>query len=54
MMQDPVLSRVKLIAEPWDIGPGGYRFTDYLKLGIPLNLLVLLAGTLFIPHFWPF
>ena len=23
--QDPVLSRVKLIAEPWDIGPGGYR-----------------------------
>jgi di/tricarboxylate transporter len=35
-------------------GPGGYRFTDYLKLGIPLNLLVLLAGTLFIPVFWPF
>lgn len=23
--QDPVLNRVKLIAEPWDIGPGGYR-----------------------------
>ena len=23
--QDPVLSRVKLIAEPWDLGPGGYR-----------------------------
>ena len=23
--QDPILSRVKLIAEPWDIGPGGYR-----------------------------
>lgn len=23
--QDPVLTRVKLIAEPWDIGPGGYR-----------------------------
>ena len=23
--QDPVLSAVKLIAEPWDIGPGGYR-----------------------------
>jgi di/tricarboxylate transporter len=35
-------------------GPGGYRFTDYLKLGIPLNLLVLLAGTLFIPVLWPF
>ena len=23
--QDPILSRVKLIAEPWDLGPGGYR-----------------------------
>ncbi len=23
--QDPVLARVKLIAEPWDLGPGGYR-----------------------------
>jgi isoamylase len=23
--QDPVLNRVKLIAEPWDVGPGGYR-----------------------------
>jgi len=25
LLQDPVLSQVKLIAEPWDIGPGGYR-----------------------------
>jgi isoamylase len=25
VMQDPVLSTVKLIAEPWDIGPGGYQ-----------------------------
>lgn len=25
LMQDPVLSQVTLIAEPWDIGPGGYR-----------------------------
>ena len=24
-LQDPVLARVKLIAEPWDIGPGGYQ-----------------------------
>jgi len=25
LLQDPVLSKVTLIAEPWDIGPGGYR-----------------------------
>ncbi len=25
VQQDPVLSQVKLIAEPWDVGPGGYR-----------------------------
>ena len=34
--------------------PGGYRFGDYLKLGIPLNLIVLVMGTLFIPLIWPF
>jgi isoamylase len=27
--QDPVLSSVKLIAEPWDIGPGGYRLGEF-------------------------
>ena len=27
--QDPVLSRVKLIAEPWDIGPGGYQLGGF-------------------------
>ena len=34
-------------------GPGGYRFSDYLKLGIPLNLLVIVGGTLLVPLFWP-
>jgi len=29
LLQDPVLSRVKLIAEPWDIGPGGYRLGGF-------------------------
>jgi di/tricarboxylate transporter len=33
--------------------PGGYRFGDYLKLGVPLNILVLLMGALFIPLLWP-
>jgi glycogen debranching enzyme GlgX len=27
--QDPVLGRVKLIAEPWDIGPGGYQLGNF-------------------------
>jgi di/tricarboxylate transporter len=34
--------------------PGGYRFRDYLWLGIPLNLFVLAMAALFIPTFWPF
>ncbi|WP_312929206.1 SLC13 family permease [Stutzerimonas nitrititolerans] len=32
---------------------GGYRFADFLKIGIPLNLLLWLVGTLVIPLFWP-
>jgi isoamylase len=29
ILQDPVLSRVKLIAEPWDVGPGGYQVGNF-------------------------
>ena len=29
LRQDPVLNRVRLIAEPWDIGPGGYRLGGF-------------------------
>jgi glycogen operon protein len=29
LMQDPLLSRLKLIAEPWDLGPGGYRLGGF-------------------------
>ncbi len=29
LRQDPLLSRVKLIAEPWDIGPGGYQLGQF-------------------------
>lgn len=34
-------------------GPGGYRFTDYLRFGIPLNLLLGIAAVLLIPLIWP-
>jgi di/tricarboxylate transporter len=35
------------------MGPGGYRFTDYVRFGLPLSLLCWLAATIFIPIFWP-
>ncbi|KAB8143323.1 glycogen debranching protein GlgX [Chloroflexia bacterium SDU3-3] len=35
--QDPVLSQVKLIAEPWDIGPGGYQVGNFPVLWAEWN-----------------
>lgn len=35
------------------MGPGGYRFSDYARLGAPLSLLVLLVAPPLIIHFWP-
>jgi di/tricarboxylate transporter len=35
-------------------GPGGYRFTDYVRIGLPLNLLLWLTSMLLIPRVWPF
>ncbi|UWQ29971.1 SLC13 family permease [Leisingera sp. M527] len=34
-------------------GPGGYKFTDFLRVGIPLNLTVGMVASLIIPFFWP-
>jgi di/tricarboxylate transporter len=36
------------------MGPGGYHFFDYTKVGYPLNILVWLIGTLLIPLVFPF
>ncbi|MFO0819645.1 MAG: SLC13 family permease [Pirellulales bacterium] len=35
-------------------GPGGYRFTDFVKVGLPLNILLWIAAILLIPLFWGF
>lgn len=35
------------------MGPGGYRFSDYWRLGLPLSILVLLVGTPLILAVWP-
>ncbi len=34
-------------------GAGGYRFGDFLRVGIPLNLILWLAAVYLIPKFWP-
>ena len=34
--------------------PGGYRFTDYMKVGIPLICIFWALSVFFIPIFWPF
>lgn len=34
-------------------GPGGYRFTDFLRVGIPLNLSIGLLASSLIPLIWP-
>ena len=36
------------------MGPGGYKFSDYIKLGLPLSLVVMALVFLLLPIFWPF
>jgi di/tricarboxylate transporter len=46
----PVATPVNLMV----MGPGGYRFGDYWKLGLPLMLLFFVVATFLVPAFWRF
>jgi di/tricarboxylate transporter len=35
-------------------GPGGYRFTDYTRIGLPLNILMGVVTVFLAPLVWPF
>ena len=35
------------------LGPGGYRFSDYWRMGLPLEIIIVLLGTPSILYFWP-
>ena len=36
------------------LGPGGFSFNDYVKVGVPLCVITFIASVLIIPIFWPF
>ena len=35
-------------------GPGGYRYSDYIKVGLPLGIILWIASVMVIPMIWPF
>ena len=36
------------------LGPGGFSFNDYVKVGVPLCVITFIASVIIIPIFWPF
>ena len=49
----PFLTPISHPANLLVMGPGGYRFTDYTKVGLPLTLLIMCISIVAIPYFWP-
>ncbi len=35
------------------MGPGGYKFTDFIRVGLPLEILVVIVSMPLLLHFWP-
>jgi len=48
------LSPVGHAANVLVMGPGGYRFSDYIKVGLPLTIVTMIVVLLVMPLFWPF
>ena len=48
------LSPVSHPANVLIMGPGGYKFSDYIKIGLPLTILILVIVVLILPIVWPF
>lgn len=46
----PVASPVNTLV----VGPGGYRFRDFVRLGLPLNLMAIVVASILVPLLFPF
>lgn len=46
----PVSSPVNMLV----IGPGGYRFSDFVKIGVPFTLMIMVVSVLLVPVLFPF
>jgi len=46
----PVSSPVNTLV----LGPGGYRFSDFVKTGVPFTLLIMVVSVLLVPLLFPF
>jgi di/tricarboxylate transporter len=54
MAAAPLASPISHPAHTLLMGPGGYRFADYLRIGVPLTLIALALVLVLIPILWPF
>ena len=45
----------RLLGEPpMVVGPGGYKFADFIKVGVPFTLIVMLVTVFIVPMLFPF
>ena len=49
VFMSPVSHAANLIV----MGPGGYRFADYVRLGLPMTIIVMIISMLLLPVIWP-